>query len=483
MIDVLHISAECYPAAKAGGLGDVVGALPKYQTKTGLLSAAIIPKYHTRWVMAQDWVTVYSGVFRMHDYYVPFSIEQEATNQLGFPLFVANIPGRFDRPGIYANPDGGWYQDEVERFLSFQLAVLSWLEQWKDGPKLLHCHDHHTGLIPFMVKHTVEYGHMADTPTVFTIHNGEYHGSFSWRKMNLLPYFHENSKGYLDWSRTICPLATGIKCAWKLTTVSPSYLNELRQDSNGLEGLIRSEAPKSHGVLNGIDNEVWDPRTDKYLSHHMKTDDVDTFKQENREILLRRFNINPEWPIITFIGRLVKEKGADILPDLIARYLYHGGQANFLILGTGDPQLMARFEHMRHYLHGRFDAALEYNEGLARLLYAGSDYLFMPSRVEPCGLNQMYAFRYGTVPIARAIGGLRDTVIDMGEPDGTGRGIRFMNFNLEDMYHALDRAVYTFHQKDDFRALRKKITELDFSWERSATEYINIYKQLTNFER
>lgn len=476
---VLHISAECYPAAKAGGLGDVAGALPKYLNDAGLSTGVVMPRYHTRWLNEQSFTTVYKGAVRLHMHYVTFSIEKIHGDPLGFPLFVVDVPYMFDRPGIYNDPaTGEGYRDNLERYLVFQQAVLQWILHAPGRPALLHCHDHHTGLIPFFIKYAPEYQSLGDIPTVFTIHNGEYHGSFSWENMYLLPYFLGSARGMLDWSNLINPLATGIKCSWRITTVSPTYLDELMQHSNGMEWLLQHERHKAVGVLNGIDTKVWDPASDKYIVHHLISNDWDHFKQQNKQALLQAFHFDPNLPLITFIGRLTREKGGDMLPDLIHRVLSSGMQVNILVLGTGDSRIMEKLSHLRYQYRGRFDAALEYNESIAHQLYAGSDFIFMPSRVEPCGLNQMYAMRYGTVPIVRTVGGLKDTVIDIGMPDGSGRGIRFDQFSVEDAHGAIYRALELYHRKDDFFALRQKISALDFSWENSAQHYREIYESL-----
>ena len=475
---ILHISAECYPAAKAGGLGDVVGALPKYLNKGGTSTGVIIPKYQTKWIEKQKFTQVYKGAVRMHNYYVPFSIEKENDDKLGFPLFVANIPGKFDRPGIYLDASGHGYGDELERNLCFQQAVLQWIINTPGKPDVLHCHDHHTGLIPFIVKHCPEYRALVNTPTVFTIHNGAYHGAFGWHNMYLLPFFEQEARGLLDWGNAINPLATAVKTAWRITTVSPSYLEELKQNSNGMESLMIHEQHKALGVLNGIDVQVWNPKTDPFIGKQLKTS-IKAYKKANKETFADRFNIDLNLPVVTFIGRLAREKGADLIPDLV-RLVVHGGvPVAFLVLGTGEPGLHNAFRHLIHEFPGRFDAALEYNEGLAHQLYAGSDFLFMPSRVEPCGLNQMYALRYGSIPIVRSIGGLRDTVIDIGEPEGTGRGIRFNNFTLDDAYVAIYRAVELYNKKERLEAILKRIVKLDFSWERSAKEYLQIYDEMS----
>ena len=475
---ILHISAECYPAAKAGGLGDVVGALPKYLSADGLPTAVIIPKYGRKWFAQQAWTEDYRGVVRLHNDYIPFSIQKAEGDPTGFLLYAVDIPGKFDRDGIYTQPNGQGYGDDVERWLAFQMAVLQWLNQFAQKPAVLHCHDHHTGLIPFMVKHCPQYGSLAATPTVFTIHNGEYHGAFGWDRFYLLPPFDYAARGLLDWNNTINPLAAGIKNCWRFTTVSPSYLEELSRESNGLEWLVGHEWHKAVGIVNGIDAQVWDPKTDPYLAAQLKGNAVKKFKQANRDSLRERYTFQEDLPIFTFIGRLVREKGADLLPDLIARFLHSGQPANFLILGTGQAHLHHALQGLAHQFPGRVSVALEYNEGLAHRLYAGSDFLLMPSRVEPCGLNQLYAMRYGTVPVVRSVGGLRDTVPDVGEPDGTGRGFRFDRFSLDDAYTALYRAVQLYQDPKQLAAVRKRIMALDSSWEAAALTYRNIYEEV-----
>ena len=474
-MNVLHISAECYPAAKAGGLGDVAGALPKYLNKAGLNASVIIPKYQTKWIVAQSFDVVYSGSIRIHHQYYPFTIERLKSDTLGFPFFVANIPGKFDRPGIYADSNGGNYEDDVERWISFQQAALQWAQQLEEQPDVLHCHDHHTGLVPFMVKHCYEYQGLKDTPTIFTIHNGVYHGSFSWDQMYLLPFFDINARGLLDWGSAINPLATAIKCCWRLTTVSPSYMEELRNRSNGLEGLLRSEQAKSVGILNGIDLQVWNPATDPYLEHQLE-EDLASYKAANKAALCERFGLDPDLPLITFIGRLVGEKGADLIPDAVYQFFNYGHKAAFIILGTGEPYLHYRFNQMREQLPS-FNASLEYNEGLAHQLYAGADFLLMPSRVEPCGLNQMYALRYGTVPIVRSVGGLIDSIVDVDQGE-EGSGIRFDGFSVEEAVWALYRAVQLYGDKERFEEIQQHILTVDFSWERSAKTYESIYASL-----
>lgn len=473
---ILHVSAECYPAAKAGGLGDVVGALPKYLNQLGWSSAAVIPKYQLPWFQARQFELVYAGAFRLHNVYYPFAIEKELGDSLGFPLYVVNLPGKFDRPGIYGDATG-WFNDNAERWVFFQQAILNWVLNMPEKPAVLHCHDHHAGLIPFMVQHSMEYRAISHIPTVFTIHNGEYHGAFGWDKHVLLPAFEASASGLIDWEGAINPLASAIKCAWRVTTVSKTYLNELMEYSNGLEGLLRTEAAKCSGILNGIDADVWDPATDPYLPHHFEGN-IDSYKSANKLALQQHFNADLDLPVFTFIGRLVREKGADLIPDLIARVLSEGLGVSFLILGTGEPHLHEALADLQWRFPRRCAVVLAYNEGVAHQLYAGSDFLLMPSRVEPCGLNQMYSMRYGTVPIVRSVGGLKDTVIDIGEPDLPGRGIRFDHFTLNDAALAIYRAHELYYNPGALSQVRERIMQVDFSWESAAENYITVYNSL-----
>jgi starch synthase len=476
---VLHVAAECYPAAKVGGLGDVVGALPKYQNKAGISAAVIIPRYKLPWIEKQLYENIYEGLIRLNEVYVPFAIHRVMNDELGFEFFLCNVPGFFDRPGIYTDPQSGYgFSDETERYLLFQQAVLQWLIVENINIELIHCHDHHTALIPFMLKHCPEFESLSWLPSVLTIHNGVYHGSFSWEKFHLLPYFHSEAYGLLEWAGVVNPLACGIKCCWAFTTVSPGYLNELTQNANGIEWLIRNEWPKAHGIINGIDKDVWNPATDPLIAYRLD-DNLNHFKEKNKRALTSKFSINPDKPLFTFIGRLVAEKGADILPSLIELCMHHGIDAQFVVLGTGDPDVRDRLLHLKYHFSHYFDTSIEYNEALSHQLYAGSDFLLMPSRVEPCGLNQLYAYRYATVPIVRSVGGLADTVRDIGEEGGTG--IRFNQFTIEDALIAVGRAIELYRNPTHFQNIRQRIVQLDFSWEKSVAKYSEIYNKLTSY--
>src|SRR6187431_3051075 len=227
-MEIIHISAECYPVAKAGGLGDVVGALPKYQNKLGHVAKVIMPMYRTKFLYNNEWELVHEGSQYLGTKWFHYSVIREKTNKLGFDLYLVDINGLLDREKIYG------YDDDTERFLAFQISVCDWLSKWQHKPDVIHCHDHHTGLIPFMVKYCFAFRDaLRDTPTVFTVHNGEYQGWIGWDRYYLIPAYDSWNWGMLDWNNTINPMASAVKCAWQVTTVSRSYMDELRQSANG----------------------------------------------------------------------------------------------------------------------------------------------------------------------------------------------------------------------------------------------------------
>jgi starch synthase len=470
-MEILHVSAECYPVAKAGGLGDVVGALPKYQNKLGHVAKVVMPMYRTKFLYANEWDVVYKGSAYLANYFFDFTIIKERTDKLGFELFLVDINGLLDREKIYG------YDDDTDRFVAFQIAVLSWIINIQKKPDVVHVHDYHAGLIPFMMKFCHGFWSLKQIPTVVTIHNAQYQGWIGWDRRSIIPAFEDWRWGMLDWEKTINPLASAIKCADKVTTVSWSYLDELRSSANGLERLFEFERGKSVGILNGIDADVWDPATDKYITNNFKLAGVTRGKQANKKVLCDQFGLDENLPLVVFIGRLVGEKAADILADCIGSSLYHlDKRLSFLILGSGDPHVEWQLTNLVHHFPGNYNVMIGYNEQLSHQMYAGADFLLMPSRVEPCGLNQMYAMRYGTVPVVRSTGGLKDTVIDMG--DENGYGIRFLHASVHDVQHAISRAVEVYQDKQAMTAMRKRMMQVDNSWDNSAAHYIEVYSTL-----
>ncbi|MDB5223678.1 MAG: glycogen synthase [Chitinophagaceae bacterium] len=470
-MEIIHVSAECYPYAKAGGLGDVVGALPKYQNKLGHIAKVVIPMYNTKFLHENEFDVVHKGGFGMAHYWFNYTVIKEATNVLGFDLYLIDIFNLLDREKIYG------YDDDIERFTAFQIAVVDWISKWEHKPDVVHVHDHQAALIPFMMQNCVAYRNLSSLPTVLTIHNAQYQGWMDWNKSSYLPEWDKWKWGLLEWNKTINSLASGVRCASKVTTVSPGYLNELKYNANGLEMLFEYEKGKCVGILNGIDEEVWDPATDTYIETQYSVEDADEGKALNKKILCDQFGLDEKKPLIIFIGRLVGEKAADLLPQAISDSLYYiNGGMNFLILGSGDPSVEYQLQQLNGKFMGYYNSQIGYNEKLAHQMYAGADFLLMPSRVEPCGLNQMYAMRYGTIPIVRRTGGLNDTVKDIGEKDGYG--ICFNQATVGDITNSVYRAVQLYSQKKNITNIRKQIMQIDFSWENSAGKYLGIYQTI-----
>lgn len=467
-MEIIHVSAECYPVAKAGGLGDVVGALPRYLQEAGHIAKVVLPMYKVPFLYDKEWELVHEGQAFMGNYAFHYNVIKEKTNKLGFDLFLIDISGLLDREKIYG------YTDDTERFLSFQIAFCDWLIHWQHRPDIIHVHDHHTALIPFMLSHCYAFQALDGIPTILTIHNAQYQGWFEWNKHYLIPPYDSWKAGLLDWNRMINPLAAGIKCAYRITTVSASYLAELQDSALGLETLLRQERGKSFGILNGIDTKLWNPNNDSYLQEHYTINSVNKGKERNKAALCARFDLDPAKPLFVFIGRLVGEKAADVLPAAIAdSFHYVGRKMNFLILGSGEPLVEEQLTQLKRIAKNDYNVYLGYNETLSHQMYAGADFLLMPSRVEPCGLNQMYAMRYGTIPIVRDTGGLRDTVIDIEAENGYG--IKFETADVGAITHAVFRALTLYNQKGKILAVRKTMMRLDFSWEHQTASYLKIY--------
>jgi starch synthase len=467
-MEIIHVSAECYPVAKVGGLGDVVGALPKYQQQLGHTTKVVLPMYRTAFVFRHEWDVVHKGRTHLGDWWFDFTVIKEQTNELGFDLYLIDIYGVLDRERVYG------YADDSERFTAFQVAFVDWLSQWQHRPAVVHVHDHQAALIPFIMQYSADYGHLKGVPTILTIHNAQYQGWMGWDKNHYLPRYDYWKSGLLDWNGNINPLACAVRCAWKVTTVSPSYMQELRYNANGLEALFEYEKGKCAGILNGIDSEVWDPQSDPYLLAPYGPSTLKQGKAVHKKALCERFQLDVSKPLFIFIGRLVGEKAADLLPTVVGdSFHYIGRTMNFLILGSGDPSVEYRLAELENMVLKDYHPYFGYDEQLSHQMYAGADFLLMPSRVEPCGLNQMYALRYGTVPVVRSTGGLKDTVVDY--EDWQGFGVRFQDATVGDITNAVYRAMLLYQDQERFSAIQERIMQIDHSWEKSARQYLDLY--------
>lgn len=327
--------------------------------------------------------------------------------------------------------------------------------------------------------HSAHYKKLKDIPTVLTIHNAQYQGWIGWEKLNLLPDIELWEGKLLEWDDCINPLASAVKCCWKYTTVSPSYLEELSIDSNKLEPLFIAERSKGVGIINGIDTDIWNPETDSMITVNYNASTVATGKLENKKLICKEFFLDPTKPLVAFIGRLVGEKGADLLPEAITKILAkYKGEVNVLVLGSGEPEIEIALAGLTSTFKDDYNVFIGYHEALSHRIYAGADFLIMPSRVEPCGLNQLYSLRYGTVPIVRSTGGLKDTVIDINEKDGYG--ICFENADVKSIVDAVARAVKIYKNTSQLQLLRSRMMNLNYSWHQSAAQYINLYNNLNS---
>ena len=469
---VIHLSVECFPLAKVGGLADVVGALPRYQRKLGVDAWVVCPYYDKRFTADHQFLVVYEGIFYQGSEQLAYRVLKESSDTLGFPLYLIHIPGKLDRSEVYC------YPDEAEQWIAFQHAFLHWAKSWDKKPDIVNCHDHHVGLLPFLMKYADDYRMFASVKTVFTVHNGQYQGWMSWNKGILLPAFDTWKWGLLDWDGLINPLAAAIKCCDAFTTVSAGYLQELHMEANGLEGLFRSESAKGYGIINGIDTLYWNPELDQLISEKYVAANVAEGKLINKISFCKKMGLPTDLPLLAFIGRFALEKGADLLPQIITQVLSNPeNKISIFILGSGDAGIQAGLVALLLEYPKRFSVFFGYNEALAHEVYAAADLLLMPSRIEPCGLNQLYAMKYGTMPIVRGVGGLRDTVVDV-DYDSDGYGFVFANADSADACTAIERALKKMQDTRTLNEIRQKEMSLDFSWDKSARQYVKLYDQL-----
>ena len=473
---VLHISTECYPVAKAGGMADVVGSLPIFLKKKDWIPCVITPKYDLPWYRENKLRKIFSDSFDLEGSPTNFSIYKSKKSALPFDYYCVDIPERFGRDSIYLNEHGHGFYDEAERNVSFQRSVLSWLSKQNENIKidLIHCHDHQVGFIPFLLKNAEAYSAISHIPCFYTIHNGAYNSRYPWNRVDLMPTFKEELRPTIDWDDHMDASVAAFRFADHVNTVSPSYLAELKSDIPSLALISQEHPSKFSGTLNGIDQDVWDPKTDDMLSYHLARS-VDQFKAANKGEILRELYHLKGIPLISFIGRFAHQKGGDLLVPSIERILSRFGFVNFYILGSGDRFIEHQVQELRDRFSERVACYIGYNEALAHKIYAASDFIVMPSRFEPCGLNQMFAMRYGALVVARSTGGLKDTVIDH---ESGGLGISFDYDSIDDLTNALTRALYLYRNQKHFKKLRTKAMKVDFSWNKSAEIYSDIYNQL-----
>lgn len=474
---ILFVASEAHPFIKTGGLGDVMGALPKSLAKLGDDVRVIIPKYKNikkdylnnmkfmkSFCVNVGWRKQHCGIFEFkHENVIYYFLDNEYY---------------FKRDGLYG------YMDDGERFAYFDRAVLETLREIDWCPDIMNCNDWQCGMIPAL--HKLEYinhsdGFYSNIKTVFSIHNLLFQGNFD---PNILPeLFSYDLEQFNNGSMELYGAASFMKAALnysdKVTTVSKTYAEEIKTPWYGenLDGVLRARENDLEGIVNGIDYDEYNPETDEHIACKYS---VKSFldKELNKIDLQRELGlaVRPDVPIISIVSRLTNQKGIDLIVNIADRLLRQDVQ--FVILGTGDYGYEEHFKGLKYKYSDKVSVNICFNNALAHKIYAGSDMFLMPSAFEPCGLGQLIALRYGTVPIVRETGGLKDTILPYNKYDITGNGFSFANYNAQELIDTIEEAIKTFQRKDEWNALIKSAMTSENSWEKSAKVYKNLYERI-----
>jgi starch synthase len=480
---VLFVSAEVSPFARTGGLGDVVGALPPILASHGLDVRVVMPLYQ----VVRD--RPFSLTPVLQNLLVPLVSGDRATQiwrsdldeRAGdAPIYFIEQDEYFARPGLYGDGVGD-YEDNASRFIFFCTAALALVERLKWFPHVIHCHDWHTGLVPAYLRFLPwPTPQLTTAATVFTIHNLAYQGVFPAPILGAtgLPARLFQPVG-MEFYGNVNFMKAGLHYADRLTTVSPTYAEEIctPEFGHGLDGVLRERRNVLTGIVNGADYNAWNPTTDPVLAATYTADDL-SGKAACKLALLREFGMVEELesPLLGMVTRLTEQKGVDLALQVLERLF--ALDANLVILGSGDRQYEGFLAALARRYPDRLGVRLGFNDALAHQIQAGSDCLLMPSRFEPCGLTQMYAMRYGTIPIVRATGGLKDTVAPFDRITRQGVGFVFTEATANALLETVRTALSVFADKSAWRQLQRNAMASDFSWRRSATRYIELYRQL-----
>ena len=468
---VLFATSEAKPFAASGGLGDVAGSLPHALRVRLIGCRVVLPLYEsvpqelrdsmtflTSFSVPVAWRRQYCGVFE--------------AKYNGVIYYLLDNQYYFKRPGLYG------HYDDAERFAFFARAVLEMLQYIDFKPDILHCNDWQTALIP--TYYTLFYGDREgyeNIRTIFTIHNIQYQGKYGMEILEDVFGIPQSAKSIVEQDGCVNLMKGAIETANKVTTVSPTYAQEILDPwfSHGLDPILRMREWKLTGILNGIDTDLYNPETDPDIYAHYTAEDP-SGKGENKRALQERLNLpqQPDVPMIGMVTRLVSHKGLDLVKYVMDELLRENLQ--MVILGSGDWV----YENFFREMQGRFPQNFRYCAGfvpeLAQKIYAACDIFLMPSKSEPCGLSQMVACRYGAVPVVRETGGLKDSITDCG--DGAGNGFTFKTYNANDMLYAIYRALGAYANEQDWPVLVERALRCDFSWGRSANEYMRLYREL-----
>ena len=476
---VLLVSSEVFPYAKTGGLADVAGALPKYLKNFGAQTYAVLP-YYTKFV---------EGKHNIKDTNIILKVDVDGEKEVkvyedesyGYKAFLLRYDPYFDREHLYGTKDGD-YEDNHLRFGLFSKGVLKLAEKLGDID-LIHLNDWQTGLIPLYLKHSEEFSSLRGIKTLLTIHNIAYQGLFpaSFMKVLSIPSHLFNIEG-IEFYGKISFLKSGIVYSDAINTVSPTYAEEIqtKEYGYGLEGILKKRKNSLFGIINGIDWDVWDPEKDPFIYKNYSKKNAISGKKENKSKLFKDTRLKGTCkPLFGIVSRLAKQKGFDIFLEVQDELFQR--DLKLVVLGSGDKVYNELFLNLTKKYPDKIYARIGvYDEAFARKIYAASDFFLMPSVYEPCGLGQMISMRFGTIPVVRTTGGLKDTVKDINEEGGYG--IRFDNLNKEEFLGAIDRAINLYKDKKLKNATVKKIMSLDFSWNNSAKEYSKLYQKIINNE-
>ncbi len=470
---VLFASSEAYPFAMSGGLADVSGALPKALRKRLVGCRVVMPLYGCvseemrskmnflcSITVPVSWRRQYCGIFEAH-------VD-------GVIYYLLDNQYYFKRDGLYG------HYDDAERFAFFSRAVLEIIPHIDFKPDVIHCNDWQTALVPVYLNAFYRWDEtFKKIKTVFTIHNIQYQGKYGHELTGDVLGLPPECESLLDYDGCINFMKGAIQCADKVTTVSPTYAREILDPyySHGLDGILREFTFKLTGIVNGIDYDVYNPEKDGLIYRSYNADDM-VGKAFNKQSLQSELGLpqKPGVPVIGIVSRLVKHKGFDLVKCVFEELLR--ADLQFAILGSGEWEFETFFHRMAERYPDKVGLNLGFNPQLAHRIYAGADMFLMPSQSEPCGLAQMVALRYGTVPIVRETGGLNDTISDSG--DGQGNGFTFQSYNAHDMENAVWRALAGYSDANGWNTLKKRGMECDNSWSRSANAYIKLYKEIVN---
>ena len=474
---VLFVASEAQPFMASGGLADVAGALSAALRKRLIGCRVVMPMYDT---IAQEWKDKMTFVTSIS---VPVAWRRQycgvfQAKHNGVIYYFIDNQYYFKRNSIYG------HYDDAERFTFFSRAVLEILPHINFKPDIIHYNDWQSALTP--VFYSTMYSQdpwYSGIKTVFTIHNIQYQGTYGMDIVGDVIGLKSEDAHLVEYDGDANFMKGAIECADKITTVSPSYAQEIMDPwySHGLDPILRDRQWKLTGILNGIDVDSNNPETDPNLEAHYNVDTVFEGKAANKKVLQENMGLpqRPDVPIVGLVTRLVSHKGLDLIKGVFDEFLSNT-EVQVVVLGSGDWQYENYFRELADRYPEKVAVRIGFVPALAKKIYAGADLFLMPSKSEPCGLSQMVALRYGTVPIVRETGGLRDSITDSG--DGEGNGFTFKTYNAHDMLDALWRGVGAYYDREHWKTLVVRAMECDFSWGKSANEYIKLYKQLVKDE-